>query len=99
MLDKLHSFWIFMTTPGSQLPTSTTIIAIVVIALVSFLLPSLVRWRAERRPNVKRDFQAVQQQKQAAGQKDAPAQKKTYASASGPKGYSPKNASKKKKSK
>lgn len=97
MLDKLHSFWIFMTTPGSQLPTSTTIIAIVVIALVSFLLPSLVRWRAERRPNVKRDFQAVQQQKQAAGQKDAPVQKRT--TSSGPKGYSPKNASKKKKSK
>lgn len=99
MLDKLHSFWIFMTTPGSQLPTSTTIITIIVIALVSFLLPTFVRWRAQRRPNVKRDFQAIQQQKQTGAQKDAAPQKKTYASASGPKGYSPKNTSKKKKSK
>lgn len=48
-MDKLLELWRIATTPGTQLPSSTTIIVIAVIAVCSFLLPSFVRWRTYRR--------------------------------------------------
>lgn len=51
ILQWLKDFWVLISTPGSQMPISTTIAVLAVLAAVSFLLPSFVQWRAYRRKN------------------------------------------------
>lgn len=54
-LDSLKDFWILITTPGTQMPTSTTIVTLIVIAAFTFIVPNLVQWRAYRRQNPMED--------------------------------------------
>lgn len=54
-LDQIKSFWVFISTPGSQMPTKTTVIALIVIAAITFLLPSFAQWVAYRRQNPMED--------------------------------------------
>lgn len=50
-LDQLKAFWVFVSTPGSQMPASTTFIALAIITAFTFLMPAFVQWRAYRREN------------------------------------------------
>lgn len=65
ILDNLKAFWTFISTPGSQLPSSTTIVVLIVIAVCTFLLPAFAQWRAYRRENPMEDPREKYKQKAA----------------------------------
>lgn len=73
-MQQLKDFWILITTPGTQLPASTTIIVLAVIAACAFLMPSFMHWRAYRRKNPAEDPRQKFQQK--AGKSSSPKKKK-----------------------
>lgn len=50
-IESLKAFWTLISTPGTELPMSTTIIVLVIIVACTFLLPQFAQWRAYRRQN------------------------------------------------
>lgn len=54
-LQLLKEFWVFITTPGSKMPTSTTITVLAILAACAFLGPSFFQWRAYRKQNPMED--------------------------------------------
>lgn len=54
-LTWLKDFWTLISTPGTQMPVSTTITVLVIVAACVYLFPAFAQWRAYRRQNPAND--------------------------------------------
>lgn len=48
-MEKLQDIWVFLTTPGTQMPMNITVGALIAFVIIAILLPQFVQWRAYRK--------------------------------------------------